>query len=193
MDFRGHKPTERLLAAATLGVGGERHRSCGASGRNPTPRSPLVAGEAPLAPKRKVSPMSKKNPRTADFHIRMTPEERANIDEVAEKCGLTRSQLIRLLAQLPTGEIHGSNVHLVFVDRKEMMRIHREMRRFGTNFNQATHSLNSISYYLRNGKLRYEYLDAALPEIREKLDAVNLQQKELCEEMSRLETAMFAS
>ena len=40
---------------------------------------------------------------------------------------------------------------------------------------------------------RYEYLDAALPEIREKLDAVNLRQRELCEEMSRLETAMFAS
>ena len=44
--------------------------------------------------------MSKKNPKTADFHIRMTPEERANIDETAEKCGLTRSDLIRLLAQL---------------------------------------------------------------------------------------------
>ena len=123
--------------------------------RPDTPRS-LNAGEPPLAPKRKVSPMSKKNTKTADFHIRMTPEERANIDEVAEKCGLTRSQLIRLLAQLPTDEIRGSNVRLVFIDRKEVARIHREMRRFGTNLNQATHSLNSISYYLRNGKLRYE-------------------------------------
>ena len=152
----------------------------------------LVAGEPPLAPKRKVSPMSKKNPKTADFHIRMTPEERAHIDEIAEKCGLTRSDLIRLLAQLPASEIHWSNVRLVVVDAKEISRIHKERRRFGTNLNQATHALNSISYYLRHGKLRYEYLDIALPEIREKLDAVNARQEKLCEEMSRLETAMFA-
>ena len=132
--------------------------------------------------------MSKKNPKTADFHIRMTPEERAHIDEIAEKCGLTRSGLIRLLAQLPASEIHGSNVRLVVVDAKEISRIHKEMRRFGTNLNQATHALNSISYYLRRGKLRY----IALPEIREKLDAVNARQEKLCEEMSRLETAMFA-
>ena len=121
--------------------------------------------------------MSKKNPKTADFHIRMTPEERAHIDEIAEKCGLTRSDLIRLLAQLPASEIHGSNVRLVVVDGKEISRIHKEMRRFGTNLNQATHALNSISYYLRHGKLRYEYLDIALPEIREKLDAVNARQE----------------
>lgn len=159
--------------------------------RPDTPCS-LIAGEPPLAPKRKVSPMSKKNPKTADFHIRMTPEERANIDETAEKCGLTRSDLIRLLAQLPASEIHGSNVRLVVVDAKEISRIHKEMRRFGTNLNQATHALNSISYYLRNGRLRYEYLDATLPDIREKLDAVNTRQEKLCAEMSRLETAMFA-
>lgn len=136
--------------------------------------------------------MSKKSTKTADFHIRMTPEERANIDEVAEKCGLTRSDLIRLLAQLPTDEVRGSNVRLVVVDSKAISRIHKEMRRFGTNLNQATHALNSISYYLRNGRLRYEYLDATLPDIREKLDAVNTRQEKLCAEMSRLETAMFA-
>ena len=137
--------------------------------------------------------MPGKTKRTADFHIRLTPEEKRNIDSLAKECGLGRSELIRLLAQLPAEDINGYNIHLVKVDTNSVKRIHGEMRRFGTNFNQAVHALNSISFYLKHGSLRYEFLDLAIPEIREKLDLIEKQQEDLRGEIVQLESAMFMS
>lgn len=137
--------------------------------------------------------MSKQQNRTCDFHIRMSEEERAELDAIAENCGMSRSELVRLLAKLPTDAIDENNLHLVAVDNGAVTRIHREMRKFGTNFNQAVHALNSISYYLKHGSLSYEYLEFALPEIKEKLDKVETQQAALCRDVSALETAVLVS
>lgn len=137
--------------------------------------------------------MPGKTKRTADFHIRLTPDEKRHMDELAAECGLGRSELIRLLVQLPADDINGSNIHLVRIDTKTVKRIHTEMRRFGTNFNQAVHALNSINFYLKHGSLRYEYLDIAIPEIRQQLGDVEKQQSALTREVAELQTAMFVS
>ena len=134
--------------------------------------------------------MKEQTNRDYDFHIRMTEEEREELDRVAENCGMTRSELVRLLAKLPTREIDNGNLHLVAVDTGTVTRIHREMRKFGTNFNQAVHALNSINFYLKHDSLKYEYLAFAVPEIKEQLDRVEEQQTELHRDMRALETSM---
>lgn len=135
--------------------------------------------------------MSKQANRTCDFHIRMSQKERAEFDALAKSCGMSRSELIRLLAKLPASEIAEGNLHLVAVDTAAVARIHREMRRFGTNFNQAVHALNSINFYLKNGSLRYEYLDLAIPEITAKLDSVEGQQASIRSSLSAMESAIL--
>lgn len=129
--------------------------------------------------------------RTCDFHVRMTEDERAELDAIAEDAGMTRSELVRLLAKLPARDIAKGNIHLVAVDRATISRIHREMRRFGTNLNQATHALNSINFYMKHGSLRYEYLDFALPEIKENLALVKERQQQVCKDMSTLESSVL--
>lgn len=137
--------------------------------------------------------MDKKQNRTSDFHIRMTAEEKADLEAMAESVGMTRSELIRLLAKLPAPTIEEGNIHLVAIDRGSIARIHREMRKFGTNLNQATHALNSINYYLGNGSLKYDYLDFAVPEIKQQLEHVGKQQETLQKSISALESAVFVS
>lgn len=155
--------------------------------------TPPYRGGAPAGPYRKAATMDMQQNRTSDFHVRMTAEEKANLEAAAENLGMTRSELIRLLAKLPAPTIEEGNVHLVAVDRGSVARIHREMRKFGTNFNQATHALNSINYYLGNGSLKYEYLDFAIPEIKQQLDRVEKRQEALQKSISALESAVFVS
>ena len=130
--------------------------------------------------------MTTKTNRTADFHIRMTPEERDYLDAVAAACGFNRSELIRLITQLPCERIDEANVHAVYVDKHALMGIRREMRRFGTNLNQATHSLNAIALFLRRGRLHQEFLEEQAPYIKEQLDDVILSQKALAEKIDAL-------
>lgn len=135
--------------------------------------------------------MTKQAKRTSDFHVRMSEDERARLDAAAKSCSCTRSDLIRLLAKLPADRIDEASIRLVAVDNATLARIHREMRRFGTNLNQATHALNSIAYYLRHGSLRYEYLSCAVPEIEDMLGRVARGQAELQASMAELGSAIL--
>lgn len=130
--------------------------------------------------------------RTADFHVRMTPEERDRLDAAAAVCGLTRSELIRLLSQLPADKMSPGCARLVYVDRRAMARVHREMRRFGVNFNQAAHAMNAVALYLRRGALRDDFLAESLDTVRLRLSLTNELQERLCREVAELESAAFA-
>lgn len=129
--------------------------------------------------------------RTADFHIRMSEGERANLDRIAATLCLTRSELVRYLAQLPASELTPGARRVIYLDKRALALIHREMRRYGTNFNQATRALNTVALRMRNVRLEPEEAQQALASIEARLDKANSQQLQVLEKMSALEGSMF--
>lgn len=82
------------------------------------------------------------------IHVRMSEDEVARAKALAKSLGMTLSDLIRTLLQLPASSV-GEGGNLVVVDRVTALKLSREMRRWGHHYNQAVHALNAIAYYLR--------------------------------------------
>lgn len=82
------------------------------------------------------------------IHVRMSEGEINRAKALAKSLGMTLSNLIRTLLQLPASSIEeGGSV--VVIDRTTAVKLVREMRRWGYHYNQAVHALNAIAYYLR--------------------------------------------
>ncbi len=82
------------------------------------------------------------------IHVRMSEGEVKRAKALARSLGMTLSDLIRTLLQLPTSSIEEGG-SLVVIDRTTAVKLAREMRRWGHHYNQAVHALNAIAYYLR--------------------------------------------
>lgn len=82
------------------------------------------------------------------IHVRMSEDEVARAKALAKSLGMTLSDLIRTLLQLPASSV-GEGGNLVVIDRVTALKLAREMRRWGHHYNQAVHALNAIAYYLR--------------------------------------------
>lgn len=82
------------------------------------------------------------------IHVRMSEDEAKRAKALARSLGMTLSDLIRTLLQLPASSIEEGG-SLVVIDRATAVKLAREMRRWGHHYNQAVHALNAIAYYLR--------------------------------------------
>lgn len=82
------------------------------------------------------------------IHVRMSEGEVDRAKQLASSLGMTLSDLIRILLQLPADAVRESAT-LVVIDRATAVKLSREMRRWGHHYNQAVHALNAIAYYLR--------------------------------------------
>lgn len=82
------------------------------------------------------------------LHVRMSEREIASARKLADELGMSVSDLVRVLLQLPAGAA-GEGARLVVVDRTSAAKMVREMTRWGHHYNQAVHALNAIAYYLR--------------------------------------------
>ncbi|WP_165249353.1 plasmid mobilization protein [Adlercreutzia sp. ZJ141] len=129
-----------------------------------------------------------KTKRTSDFHIRMTEDEKARLDEVAGMLKITRSELVRYLAQIPVAELEPGARPAIYLDKRALALIHREMRRYGTNFNQATRALNTIALQTRGHKLRAPEISEALDGVSARLDKANENQSRVLRASMRLRT-----
>ena len=129
--------------------------------------------------------------RTSDFHIRMSDDERAHLDGVADSLKLTRSELVRYLAQIPVAELASGARLAVYLDKRALALIHREMRRYGTNFNQATRALNTIALQTRSARLCAPEIHEALEGANAKLERSNENQRRVLEHVAALQGAMI--
>ena len=84
------------------------------------------------------------------LHVRMSDHELARAKALAGELGMTLSDLVRILVQMPASwaDSAAGSRQLVVVDRTAAMRIDSEARRWGHHYNQAAHALNRIAYYL---------------------------------------------
>lgn len=82
------------------------------------------------------------------IHVRMSENEIDRAKALAKNLDMTLSDLIRTLLQLPASSVGEGDI-LIVIDRTTVVRLAREMRRWGHHYNQAVHALNAIAYYLR--------------------------------------------
>ena len=118
------------------------------------------------------------------MHLRMSERELAAARELAGELGMTTSDLVRVLLQLPADAVSGG-ARLVVVDRTTAAKLSREMTRWGHHYNQAVHALNAIAYYLRANDMDapdvLEELARAERKLDEMLPAVESLRREVAE------------
>ncbi len=83
------------------------------------------------------------------LHVRMSQDELDCARQLASALGMTLSDAVRVLVQLPVATVKQGIGSVVLVDRETAVGIRRELRRWGHHYNQAVHALNAIAYYLR--------------------------------------------
>ena len=70
------------------------------------------------------------------IHVRMSEDEVTRAKALAKSLGMTLSDLIRTLLQLPASSV-GEGGNLVVIDRVTVLKLAREMRRWGHHYNRA--------------------------------------------------------
>lgn len=96
---------------------------------------------------------------------------------LAHTLGITTSALVRLLLQLPAGDVAAQR-HVV-LDLACANRLYRELNQWGYQQNQAAHALNRIAYYLRR-----EAMDAS--DVLEEFSSVERQLERLRERIGEV-------
>ena len=89
---------------------------------------------------------------------------------LAEGTGLSVSDLVRLLLQLPAGDAAAQRT--VVLDLAIANRLYRELNHWGYQRNQAAHALNRIAYYLRRNDMDAADVLDALAQTKDALDTV---------------------
>lgn len=105
------------------------------------------------------------------IHVRMSEAEVERAKLLAADAGMTLSDLIRVLLQMPAFSASGGG-SLVVIDRMTAAKLAREMRRWGHHYNQAVHALNAIAYYLRANDMDTADVLEELDRASEKLAAM---------------------
>jgi hypothetical protein len=98
--------------------------------------------------------------RRSEFYgFQLTPSERRNLDRLAQKAGMLKSEVIR--SYLPLGKTRQHRRDTAGDDTHEWRRAEpwkvdavREINRIGVNINQLTHRMNQIGHAPETALLR---------------------------------------
>lgn len=115
-------------------------------------------------------------------YVRLTPGEKDRALDLASRNGLTVSQLVRVLIQLPADYALEGGRTAVVLDRATAGGLVREMLRWGNHHNQAVHALNRIAYYVERGSLRTDEAQRLLNVAAGNLEDLNVAAVQLREE-----------
>ncbi|MBQ9004267.1 MAG: hypothetical protein IJ087_20705 [Eggerthellaceae bacterium] len=121
--------------------------------------------------------------------IRISPQDKLLLKRRCDEFGMTQTDYMRMLINLPlrmVDEGMEEQSDLFVIDRWGASKISAQIRRLGYLYNQSTHALNSIAYYLRRDEA--DSLDAldALENATEKLEAVDTGVQAICKQLNSL-------
>jgi hypothetical protein len=117
---------------------------------------------------------------TRRIYVRVTDADLARAKALAEGTGLSVSDLVRLLLQLPADDVGAGRA--VVLDLATANRLYRELNHWGYQRNQAVHALNRIAYYAERGSLRTDEAQRLLSVAAGKLEDLNVAVVQLREE-----------
>lgn len=125
--------------------------------------------------------------------VRVTDEEHARAVALAEELGLTVSDLIHVLLQLPVEHISESEPRVVLVvDTASATQLARQTRLWGYQHNQIAHALNRIACYMRRDMADADDVMEQLQVVEQKADRANADIAALRAEAQRM-AAMFSA
>lgn len=108
------------------------------------------------------------------IYVRASESDIERAKRLAAATGLSVSELVRVLLQMPAETTDKDFPRAVVVDLKAANLLYREMRHWGYQRNQAVHALNRIAYYMERGSMDASDLYDALDDVNRKLDAIGL-------------------
>ena len=193
---RSRSPRRRAGARPLLRNGTSRTEATGAQPAcgsatlhaGDTPR-PSGVGPPPIPKFEEASRKMERHPK--QLHVRMSDREMESAKGLARGLGMTVSDLVRVLLQLPAEEVRGG-ARLVVVDRTTAARLSREMTRWGHHYNQAVHALNAIAYYLRANDMETSEVVEELSRAERKLAEMQPGVESLRREVAELSGSVLA-
>lgn len=106
------------------------------------------------------------------IYVRVSEPDIERARRLAAATGLSASELVRVLLQMPAKSVDKNAPKTVVLDLLSANHLYREMRHWGYQRNQAAHALNRIAYYLERGQMDTADVLEALDEANRRLEAV---------------------
>lgn len=120
--------------------------------------------------------------------FRMAESDYETLSRRCADAGLTRSEYLRYLIRIPLAtEENAGAEHRIVVDRKALLRLSRELTKWGYHYNQAVHAMNSINYYVARGTIDGDVIGSRAERIEAELVAVNANAEMLRYELARID------
>lgn len=127
--------------------------------------------------------------KTHTLSFRLAEDDYQTLAKRCREAELTQSKYLRYLIRTPLvlGEDHQEDIKCVVLDKSALRKISRELTRWGYHYNQAVHALNSINYYMVNGKVKQDLLEGKAESIEVALLDVNESAQRIVYEIANLQ------
>lgn len=123
------------------------------------------------------------------IYVQVSEPDIERVRRLADATGLSASELVRVLLQMPAEGIDKDAPKMVIIDLLSANRLYREMRHWGYQRNQAVHALNLIAYYLERGQMDTADVLEAFDEANRKFEAIELAAEPIAESAREVASA----
>lgn len=126
------------------------------------------------------------------FSCRLSDDDRRRLAEQAGRLELKPSEYLRYLIRIPLADKGpSSSARCVVIDADAMANMARELTKWGHHYNQAVHSMNTISLFIQRGRLEADYFARTIDEINESLREVESGRLELASRLAEVERSVL--
>lgn len=126
------------------------------------------------------------------FSCRLSDDDRRRLAEQSGRLELKPSEYLRYLIRIPlAGKDSDSSTRCVVIDADAMVAMARELTKWGYHYNQAVHSMNTISLFIKRGRLEVDYFTQTIEEINASLHEVERGRRELASRLAEVEQSVL--
>lgn len=126
------------------------------------------------------------------FSCRLSDDDRRRLAEQAGRLELRPSEYLRYLIRIPLADKDSdSPARCVVIDADAMASMARELTKWGHHYNQAVHSMNTISLFIKRGRLEADYFAQTIDEINASLREVERGRRELSSHLAEVERSVL--
>lgn len=130
--------------------------------------------------------------KTRTLSFRLAEDDYETLVKRCREAELSQSKYLRYLIRIPLTTDGGAteDASCIVLDKMTMRKMSKELTRWGYHYNQAVHALNSINYYITNGKVKEDLLDGKAESIELALIDVNENAQRIVCELASLQDNM---
>ena len=129
---------------------------------------------------------------SARLFVRVSDADKERARALSESLGLSVSELVRLLLQLPANGFSKADAErFIVLDLITADKMYRELRHWGYQRNQGMHALNSIVYYLRANKLDEADVMDGFELVSQRFDAIEQSAEQMVPKVDALAQSRF--